>query len=108
MSENKYELIEKYEKEKSELLKSYLIAALKDVKKYMKLSDEEIYQRGSDLTKDELKECELRILKYLDIGKISQIINVYIYFTNSFSSISKNFAKCDKIIVEYRRKMESL
>ena len=108
MCESEAKSIETFEKEKSELLKVYLIKSLKDIKRYMKASDEELYQRGLDLTKDELKKGKLRLLKYLDIGNIVRIANVYEYFMNDFDSISENFAKCDEIISEYKNEMNIL
>lgn len=108
MIENETKIIEKFEKEKSELLKSYLIKSLKDIKKYMKASDEELYQRGVDLTREELKKGKLRLLKYLNLDSIIRIANIYEYFMNDFDSISENFSKCDEIIAEYKNEINIL
>lgn len=101
-------IIEEFESKQSNYLNTYLIKALKDIKRYMKASDEELYQRGVNLTKDDLKKGKIKVLNYLKIKKIANISKVYEYFMNDFDSISGNFAKCDEIIAEYRNEMNIL
>lgn len=96
------------EKEKMEKLKLYLAKALKDVKRFEKSTDEELYQRGVDVTKAELKKGKQKLFKYLKIRTIEQMIEQYEFFMYEFDSISKYFAKCDEMVISLKNEVSIL
>ena len=93
------------EKEEFDYLIKCFSISLKEIKKYMKMSDSELYERDIEISLDELKKCKVKILNYMNYKNISNIAKQYESFETYEVAVLPYLKKCNKIIEQYKKQV---
>ena len=93
------------EKEEFNKLIKYFILSLKQIKKYAIISESELYERDIGVTKEEIKKCKIKILKYMKYKNIKDIARVYEDFLEEEFCISLYLRECNSIIKQYKKQV---
>lgn len=93
------------EKEAFDKLIKYLSITLREIKKYMKLSDAELYERDIGMTIEELKKCKIKVLNYMNCKNINTIVKRYDFFQTYEENVLPYLKECNNIVKQYKKQV---
>lgn len=93
------------EKEAFDKLIKYLSLTLREIKKYLKMSDAELYERDIGMTIEELKKCKVKVLNYMNCKNINSIAQRYDFFQTYEEAILPYLKECNNIVKQYKKQV---